>query len=294
MATPVGAQGHLGLRKEASFASGGAVDNWLPINSENVSLNQANVYSDRVRNTSEQVGGQVGLRSVAGDINLPVSPKWATQILQCAIGGTSSPFAPARPLNSMLFQIDHETAAIQVSGCMAASLGFSSTQGGELLAVLGIEGKGLANVAAGSPSYTASDNPYLHHEASFQLNGVADTNITDWNLTINNNLVTDLYGTGTMRVDIPAGKCLVTGSFTKLFTDVTERNAFLNSQVRSFWVKFLRGSNFLTLFCPTVRYDSHTENIGGQSEYILETFNFTAYVDDPATENSIRVSGDFS
>ena len=39
---------------------------------------------------------------------------------------------------------------------------------------------------------------------------------------------------------------------------------------------------------------SHTENIAGQSDYILETFNFTGYIEDPDSEYSVRVSGDFS
>ena len=290
---PVGAQGHLGIRKESSFASGGAVDNWQTMNSESLNLTFANVYSDRIASTPMQVDGQSGLRAVAGDIVFPVTPSMPSQWLECGIGQSSSPYYPTRTLSSMLVQIDHETAAVQASGCMVGSLALASSQGGELTMTATLEGAGFSSVTAGSPSYSA-DAPYLHQNAVFKLNGTTDTSVTDWNISIDNNLVTDLYGTDIQRVDIAAGKAVVSGSFTKLFDDTTERNQFLNAGVRSFWVKFTRGSNYLTVYCPKVLYDSHTENISGQSDYILETFNFTGYIDDPDSEYSVRVSGDFS
>ena len=292
-ALAIGAQGHLGIRKESSFASGGSIDSWQPFNSETIGLTYNNVYSDRIQSTAEQVGGQSGIYVVAGNITFPVSPQMPSQWLTCGVGQTSSPYYPTRDLSSMLFQIDRETAAVQVSGCMIGTMAFSSSQGGELTCSVDTEGAGMGSVTAGSPSFIASDSPYLHEEATFALNGANDTSVTAWSLNVNNNLVGDLFGTSRARLNIPAGKCVVTGSFTKLFDDTTERNAFLNAQVRSFKATFARQGASIVFLCPKVRYNTHPENIGGQSEYILETFNFTAFVDDPSTENSLRITGDF-
>lgn len=290
----IGGQGHLGIRKESSFASGGAVDSWQPFDSESIELNFANVFSDRIQSTAEQVGGQQGHFAVAGNITFPVSPQNPSQWFTCGVGQTSSPFYPTRTLSSMLLQIDRETAAVQASGCMVGSMTFSSAQGGELKCSADIEGAGLGSVTAGTPSFTADDAPYLHEECTFALNGTNDNSVTAFSVNINNNLVGDLWGTSKQRIDIPAGKAVVTGSFTKLFDDTTERNAFLNNQTRSFKASFVRGGTSFIIWCPKIRYNTHPENIGGQSEYILETFAWTAYVDNVSTEHSIWVSGDFT
>ncbi len=294
MASPIGGQGHLGLRRESSFASGGAVDNWQPFTSESIELTFNNVYSDRIQNTAEQVNGQQGNESVAGNITFPVSPQNPSQWWSCALGQTSSPYSVQRDLSSMLLQIDRETAAVQASGCMVGSMTLSSSQGGELLCSADIEAAGLSSVAAGTPSFTADDAPYLHSEATFSLNGTTDTSITAFSVTMNNNLQTDLFGTGRRRIVIPAGKLSVTGSFSKLFDDVVERNAFLNAQVRSFKVTFARQGASFVIYLPEIRYNGHPENISGQSSYIIESFNFTAFTSDPNTNNSIRISGDTS
>jgi len=297
MPTPVGGQGHCGISKEASFAAGGTIEKWFPITSESLNPTFANVYTDQVRNSAEQVGGQAGNESVAGDIVFPVTPKMPAEIFICGLGSGDSltEFHVERPLDSLMIEIDHETAAVQASGAMIESLVFSSTQGGELSCTASIQAEGMNNRTAGTPVYSGDNNPYLHSDAAFRLNNTADTSITTWSLTIANTLITDLYGTTKRRIDIPAGKLVVTGTFTKLFDDTTERAAFLAQSERSFQVKFSRGTNYLTFLCPEIRYETHTENIGGQSEYILETYGFTSYVDTPATRsNSLRVSGDFS
>lgn len=291
-AVAIGALGHLGVRKEASFASGGAVDSWQPFISESLELTYNNVYSDKVRNTAEQVNGQSGNMSVAGNVTFYVTPKNPIQWWNCGLGGTAFPFSVARPLSSMLLQVDRETAAVQVSGCMIGGLTFSSSQGGELTCSTDLEAAGMGSVTAGSPTYTENDAPYLHQEATFALNGTNDNSVTAFSLSIANNLGTDLFGTGTQRIDIPAGKLIVSGSFTKLFDDTVERNAFLNAQSRSFKATFARGANNLVLFCPTIRYNSHPENISSQADFILETFQFTGYTDSPSTVNSVRISGD--
>lgn len=292
MSSPVGFMGHLGIRRESSFASGGSVDNWQPFTSETITLNYNHNFTDSIQNTAEQIGTAGGTKAVNGNISFDVSPQNPMEWWTCGLGQASTPFYVQRNLPSLLLQIDRETAAVQVSGCMIGSMTLSSAQGDVLKASVDIEAAGMGSVAAGSPSFASNDAPYRHEEASFVINDTNDTSITAWSVTINNNLVTDLYGNQVQRLDIPAGKLAVTGSFTKLFDDTTERNAFLNNQVRSFKATFARQGASLIVLCPKIKYSTHPENISGQSAYILEIFNWTGYVDNPATENSIRISGD--
>ena len=47
----VGANSVLGLRKEASFGSGGGIDSWQVFESESIVKSQTFSFNDRVRNT---------------------------------------------------------------------------------------------------------------------------------------------------------------------------------------------------------------------------------------------------
>jgi len=292
----VGAQCVIGIIKEASFGAGGTVSVWQTATSESLNATENIVLSDRIQNTAEQVGAVVSTQAVAGDIVFPVTPEMSDLWLDCGIGSgdPSGTYYSERPLRSLMIGIDHSTSALQASGCMIESLAFSSSQGGELSCTAAIQAKGMSKCSALNATYTSGDNPYVHSEAIFYLNDIVDNSVTTWNLSIGNNLVGDLYGTSRNRLDIPAGKMGVTGSFTKLFDDTVERDAFLNVLERSFKVKYERGSRSLVFWCPKVHYTTHTENIGGQSEFILETFGFVSYSEDATNQKSLRASGDFS
>lgn len=292
MTTPIGGQGHLGLRIESSFASGGQPDTWQPISSESVSLTINNTYGDRIASTSEQVYGQRGNEVVSGNIAFEVSPGNTTKWWRAGVGQAATPYFSERPLDSLCIEIDRETAAVKASGCMVGNINVGSSQGGTLTCSIDIEGKGLGHTTANTPVFNTSDAPYLHSEATITLDGTNDDSVTAWSMTINNNLQADLFGTGLRRLDIPAGKQVVTGSFTKLFDDTVERNKFMNTLPVTFKVRYTRGSNALTFMVPKLRYDTHPEELGGQSNYILETFNWTAYTDTPGTQYQVMISGD--
>lgn len=293
MGAPIGGNCHLGIRKELSFASGGAITDWVPIYSESVELNHENLYTDSVQNTSEQVGARIANRNVSGTITFPVTDVSALLWWESALGQSSTPYYITRPLCSLAIEIDRETDAILASGCMVGSMTVSSSQGAELVAAVDIEGADLDDTSAGDFVLTSGD-PYLHSDCTFSLAGTDDTSITAWSLNVNNNLVTDLYGTQQIRSTIPATKLIVTGSYTKLFDDTTERDKFLDKQPSSIRARYRRGTKGLTFLCNKIRYDTRPANITGPSDYILETFNFTAYVDNPSTEYSLRISGDIS
>ena len=58
MPVSIAARGAVGIRKEASFASGGTIDSWQIVESANLRHTKSYIYQDRIRNTPEQFGGQ--------------------------------------------------------------------------------------------------------------------------------------------------------------------------------------------------------------------------------------------
>jgi len=280
MSVPIAAEGHVGIRKEESFGSGGAAVEFQPIYSEDITINKNYYYGDFIMNTQSQVGSRLMNVGLAGSITFPVSPDGPEQWWIAGIGGASSPYAPDRPLKSLVLEIDKETAAIYTSGDMVASLEFSSSQSNPLQCVATIEGKGYQKDTASSPSFTSGDDPYLHNEATFEVDDVELTDVTAFTLSINNNLITDLYANQKERVDIPASKCVITGSFTKLFQDTDELDDFLAEDPVKLEVTYARGSNSFKFQLNKIKLDNATEPLAGQGDYIAETFNFTAFIDD--------------
>ena len=294
MSTGIGSSGHIGIRVEESFASGGDVTAYQSIISEDISMSKNYLYVDRIMGTSEQVGAPISNVGAAGSITFPVTPENSEIWWQCGIGGTVSPFKPARPLKSMVVEIDRDTGDILTSGDMISSLAFSSSSGATLQCVASMECKGFQTTTAGSPSYTSGDNPYMHSELSLEIDDTAVTTVTDLSFTVENNLITDLYATGKERRDIPATKCNVTGSMTLIFESTTQRNKFLAESDVKIQATYTHGTKSIAFLFPTVKYNTDSQPLAGQNEYIAETIEFTSYIEYPATDYSISVTTDLT
>lgn len=293
MTTGVSPDSAIGIRKEASFASGGLIDSWQVVESISISRTNVHAYNDRVRNTPEQTGGRFSHQIVAGSVTFPVSPQNPTQWWECGIGGTG-PYTPQLPLSSMLIEEQQgDIAAVASSGDMIGRLELSSQQGGVLRCTASIEGAGRGGRAATSVPGTAfpsGDDAYLHSEATFTLDGVANGAVTSFSVTKENNLITDLVANGRQRRDIPATKAVVTGSLSILFEDATMRNRFMNAKPSSIVALYSRGARSFKIELVNLVYDSADEAIDGQASYINENLTFTAFVEDPASQNSLKVT----
>ena len=289
------ARGACGIRKEASFASGGAIDNWLVFESASFSKTNQYAYNDRVRNTPEQVGGRFMYTLVNGTITFPVTPQGPTQPWECGIGGTG-PYTPQIPLSSMAIEIQEgNIGTIYSSGDMISRVELGSRQGEVLRCTVGIEAKELSGRSATSIPSTAfpsGDDPFLHSECTFTLDGVANNQVTAFSVTKENNLVTDLLANQRARRDILATKAVVTGSISLLFEDTTQRNRFFNQLPSSIEANYVRGGRSFKIELVNVNYDTREAPLDGQTSYIVDTLNFTAFTNDPANQNSIKLTVD--
>ena len=290
MSASIPALGAVGIRKEASFASGGAIDNWQVIESSNVVKTNVHIFQERIRNSPEQIAGRYSHALVSGPITFPVSPSNPTQWWNCGIGGTG-PYTPQRPLSSMAIEVQEgDIATVMTSGDMIGRLQFSSKQGDILRCTVGLECKDMGPRSASSKSFASGDDAYLHSEGTFTLDGVANNQVTGFDVTLDNNLMTDIIANNTTRRDIPATKAVVTGSISILFENVTFRDRFLNQLPSAITALYSRGSNSFKIELVRLVYNSSDRPMQSQTSYIVETLNFQAYVDEPASQNSLKVT----
>lgn len=292
MPTPsITARGAVGIRKEASFGSGGGIDNWQVVESASLNRSNQHVIQDRVRNTPEQVGARFMHTMVSGQIVFPVSPNNPSQWWECGIGGTG-PYTPQLPLSSMAIELQEgDVASVYSSGDMIGRIEFNSQAGDILRCTVGIEGKAVdARVTPSTTSFSSGDDPYIHADAVFTLDNVINNQIMAFSVAKENNLVTDLFATGLTRRDIPATKAVVTGSISILFENTTYRNRFFNQLPSSISVTYTKGAKSFTILLNKVVFNTSDRPLSGQTSYITETLNFTAYTDDPTAENSLKVT----
>ena len=287
------ARGALGIRKEASFASGGGLDNWQVIESGSLDKQNFHAFQDRIRNSPEQIGGRFMHTAMTGSFTFPVSPAGPLQWWECGIGGTG-PYTPSLPLSSMAMELQEgEVGATYSSGDMIARIELSSRKGDVLRCTVELEGKDLSGRSATSIPATAfpsGDDPYLHAEATFTLDGVDNNQIEGFSVVKENNLVTDLFANGRSRRDIPATKAMVSGSVQILFENTTHRNRFFNALPSSIVALYTRGGRSYKIELNKLVFTGSNRPLEGQTSFILETLPFQAYVDNPGSENSMKVT----
>lgn len=290
MPASIAARGAVGIRRESSFASGGGIDDWQVVESASLTKQIVNVYQDRIRNTPEQIGGRAAHTLVSGQVVFPVSPANPTQWFRCGIGGTG-PFTPSRPLESMAIEIQEgDIGTVYSSGDMISRLEFASRQGDILRATATIEGVDLSRRATTVATFTSGDDPYLHSEAVFTLDGVENSDVVSFSVGVENNLITDLTANAFRRRDIPATKTVVTGSIGIIFTGTGMRDRFFNNLPSRITAEYRRASREIQFDLFNVKYDSSDRPLEGQTAYVLETLNYTAYVDATGDQNSIKMT----
>ena len=186
-----------------------------------------------------------------------------------------------------------EVGSVYSSGDMITRVELSSRKGDILRCSVNIEGKDMSSRTATSIPSTAfpsGDDPFLHSEATFTLEGVDSNKIESFYVVKENNNITDLFANNTTRRDIPATKAVVSGSIQILFEDTTHRNRFFNRLPSAFSILYQRGARSFTIALNKLAINSSSRPMDSQTAFIMETLNFTAYVDNPSSENSMKIT----
>ncbi len=295
MAIGIASMGYVGIRREESFASGGAVTGFQPIVSESIVQTKNYFYPSQIMNSRQQQGGRLMNELASGSISFFVTPQNLEEWWRCGIGGSSSPYSPlaVNVLESMVVNIDRVTSDLYTSGDMITTMEFSSSNANALTCAVGIECAGFSSGDVGAATFTSDDDPFMHSEAVFNVGGVADDEITAFTVSVNNNNITDLYtGNRLTRREIPNTNITVTGSITRLFTDNSARNLFLANAQTSFDATFSRGSRSFKIDCAKINLESDDTPLSGFGSPIVETIPFTAQIDDVSADKAIELTVD--
>lgn len=293
MVVGIASTGYMGLRREESFGSGGAVTVFQPIISEGIEEGKIYFKPNQIMNSRQQVGSRLIGEMASGPVSFYVTPANTELWWRCGIGGASSPYSPkgVATLESLVVHIDRVNGDLYTSGDKIGSLDFSAQQGDGLICNVALECKGSNQAAISSPTFVSGDEPYTFSEAAFELGGSGDSEVTGFNISVNNNLITDLYtGNQLTRREIPVTSTIVTGSFTRLYTDNAARARFIANALTSFRATFTRGGNSFDIYLAKITLETRSGPLSGFGDIINETINFSAQVDDPAFDDAIKVT----
>ncbi len=94
MTIGLASMGYVGIRREESFASGGAVTGFQPIISESIVQAKNYFYPAQIMNSRQQQGGRLMSELANGSISFYVTPQNLEEWWRCGIGGSSSPYSP--------------------------------------------------------------------------------------------------------------------------------------------------------------------------------------------------------
>ena len=295
MTIGIASMGYMGIRREESFASGGAVTGFQPIISESIVQTKNYFYPSQIMNSRQQQGGRLMNELANGSVSFYITPQNLTEWWRCGIGGAASPYSPlgVTQLDSMVLNIDRITSDLYVSGAKITTMEFSSSNGDALICTVGIEAAGFSSGDVAASSFNSSDDPYMHSEAVFNVGGVADSEITAFSIALNNNNIVDLFtGNRLTRREIPNTNTTVTGSITRLFTNNATRNLFLANAQTSFNVTYSRGSRSFKIDCAKINMEAHDTPLSGFGSPIMETIPFTAQIDDVSADKVIELTVD--
>ncbi len=147
-----------------------------------------------------------GLKRVSGSIKVPCSRITLDALLPYIVGGSESTnvFALADTLPEFYMMVDRGAKVYTYSGCRIAKASFNSSQGQMLMLDLDIEAETETTGDAGTfPSLTfPTEKPYIMKDGVLTLQSSA-RQFNNFNLTITNQLNTELFENALTRYDIP-------------------------------------------------------------------------------------------
>lgn len=203
--------------------------------------------------------------------------EWTTNVLKC--GKTPS---------SMTMEIAYTDLATpeyyQFTGCMCDSLDLTIKPNAIVSGTFVISGITGAMTAAsllttGSPGAAQTYDPYDSFTGTLSEGGSAISTVTDLTVNIKNSISpTFVVGQNTSAA-MPAGRCVVTGKMTSLFSDVTLFNKFMNETAST--LQFVLGNGTTesyTFYMGKIKYTTGTVEVASE-QLISVQCDYTADYD---------------
>lgn len=283
----------------------------LPYVSESLRLNRNLISSKTIRSDRNPLPPVRGNVDVAGDIAFELAPQHG-RILRHALGQLNSgvvgtyEFTVGELPQGMTIEKQFVGIAggyeyFQYTGCKVNSLKMNFKSEGMIECSASIMGANetLAATAADASPTDYGNDPFDGFQAAItDINAVSLGNITELDLTIENNLDGSSYvidGTG-KRKSLPAGTTKVTGTLKALFEDITLYNKAINHTESSIKAVLTRGTGAgtagnekLTIELAEVLFHPQAPVVGGPQGVLVE-LPFEAYYGNHANASAIKMT----
>lgn len=271
--------GHDGIVAVSDFASALQIE----FLSESLGKVDGFAYNGGIRGTRSRNHERV--RQVAhvvrGSVELTPTPVELNSILYFTTGTASSPFTLTELVPTINFIVDRVGNRFMYTGCKIGRMTIRGSQGGLIGVSLDIEGKNEFTSASAWPgTITSIDDkePYVFSEAVFSYAG--DTyEIRDFELVLDNGLITDRQMNSIHRRRIPAGDRQVGLRLAVPYSSNT-LSAFGNiseSGIDGATLTITNGTVSLTMTFGNLKADNTSPVSGSRGNEILLPLTFTAY-----------------
>lgn len=206
----MGHQAKLGTKKETTYGTAVTVDQGFVFVSESIAKRGVIVERVGLRGSrSHQADDtRVGPYTVGGQLVLEPTPEdlatWLPRILGADPSGTTYNLAETLP--SFTLSVDRVAKVFTYAGCKVNRAVFQGAQGGLLRLTLDIVAQSESVAAAGTfPSLTLGvTQPYIFSDLALTLASAA-REVKQFDLTIDNGLITDRFMNSLVIVSAPEG-----------------------------------------------------------------------------------------
>jgi hypothetical protein len=293
--------GYVGLKKESTFGTPVTVDSFIPVKSFEPNQDPQNYYPEQIRNSRSKAQGiPMGLQNEVSS-EMDAEPQSIGHFLLASLGKVVSSanagfvgsydhvFTPANTLPSYTLEGSNGTMTRTLSGSKLDTLTLAVEAGGDGTLTLESEWrvKSVADKAAAStPSYS-DKKPFVFHKVTVEKGGAANSNLTSFEIEINNNLKDDQFALTNSRevAQIDEGMREVTGSAEMRFKNKQDYLNFMSGTTDSLKVTFegdLLGSTVkdkLVIEVPKILYDGFEVPLGGADDEVIASIEFTSILD---------------
>jgi len=296
---------YVGWGQETTWGTPASITNYIPAVSESVRKTIERIVVPSLRNSRSRDLDQVapGPSRVEGDIVTAIYVKGLLKLFKNALGsGTSTQqgttaaylhtFTPSDLPAGLTVVIGRDVKQFKYSGMKINQLRIEGRENQFLQATWSFVGKDETLEDTVSPTFPSSNKVFTFWSGSFTIDG-ATTPIRSFELTINNNLITDRYFQNQTLYDLYEQTREVTGTFT-IDLDVTQYNKFVSFTPAALVFKAKRDLiatgyyEELTITLPYVIYNGETPTVGGEG-IIPHNIPFTAYASGSTPEITITI-----
>jgi hypothetical protein len=279
---PSGLGAALGIAEEVTW--GTAVTpptRWYEFRGMALAQDIARIESEAIRANTRVMRSDdwtPGRKGVAGDLTVELSTKNMALLHKHMFGGVATSgagpythtFTPGTltgkglTVQELLPDTSGTVRALTVPGVKVASWELSFDNEGLVPLTLSFVGKSATTAtAAGTPSYTSSNNVFSFAHGSLTIAG-SSAPVRSGSLSGDNGLDLErfFFGQDTISEPLEAGMREYGGSLEIDFESLTQYDRFVNGTEAALVIAFTRGSDSIT-YTANVRFDGATPEVGG-------------------------------